>query len=97
MGVLLVGVQIDDEDSGGLGILSIALLVFAAILTMLLFGGRPSLAFSGALSVGSYSAYFELLVLFAAAMTALISVEYAAEQELAGAEYYALLMFAALA
>ena len=26
MGVLLVGVQIDDEDSGGLGILSIALL-----------------------------------------------------------------------
>ena len=32
MGVLLAGVQIDDEDSGGLGILSIALFVFAAIL-----------------------------------------------------------------
>ena len=46
MGVLLAGVRIDDEDSGGLGILSIALLVFAAILTMLLFGwAEPSLAF----------------------------------------------------
>jgi len=96
MGVLLAGVQIDDEDSGGLGILSITLFVFAAILSLMLFGGRPSLAFSGALAVGGYTAYFELLVLFAAAMTALMSVEYAADQELAGAEYYALVMFAAL-
>ena len=96
MGVLLAGVQIDDEDSGSLGILSIALFVFAAILALLLFGGRPSLTFSGALSVSSYTAYFELLVLFAAAMTALMSVEYAADQGLAGAEYYALIMFAAL-
>ena len=96
MGVLLAGVQVDDEDSGGLGIVSIALFVFAAILSLLLFGGRPSLAFSGALSVSSYTAYFELLILFAAAMTALISVEYAADQGLAGAEYYALMMFAAL-
>jgi NADH-quinone oxidoreductase subunit N len=96
MGVLLVGVQTDDEDSGGLGILSIALFVFAAILALLLFGGRPSVAFSGALAVDSYSAYFELLVLFAAAMTALMSVEYASDQGLAGAEYYALVMFAAL-
>ena len=38
MGVLLVGVQIDDEDSGGLGILSVALFCFAAILALLLFG-----------------------------------------------------------
>jgi NADH-quinone oxidoreductase subunit N len=96
MGVLLAGVQIDDEDSGGLGILSIALFVFAAILALLLFGGRPSVAFSGALAVDSYTAYFELLVLFAAAMTALMSVEYASDQGLAGAEYYALVMFAAL-
>src|SRR5713101_1834595 len=36
MGVLLVGVQIDDEDSGGLGILSIALFVFAALGMMLM-------------------------------------------------------------
>ena len=43
-----------------------------------------------------YTAYFELLILFAAAMTALMSVEYAADQGLAGAEYYALIMFAAL-
>ena len=70
MVVLLVGVRVDDDDSDGLGILSIALLVFAAILTLLLFGGRPSLAFSGALAVDSYSAFFELLILFAAAMTA---------------------------
>ena len=96
MVVLLVGVQTDDEDSGGLGILSVALFVVAAIFALLLFGGRPSVAFSGALSVGGYSGYFELLVLFAAAMTALMSVEYAADQGLAGAEYYALVMFAAL-
>jgi NADH-quinone oxidoreductase subunit N len=96
MGVLLIGVQTDDEDSGGLGILSVALFVVAAIFALLLFGGRPSVTFSGALSVGGYSGYFELLVLFAAAMTALMSVEYAADQGLAGAEYYALVMFAAL-
>src|SRR5512146_79210 len=96
MGVLLIGVQTDDEDSGGLGILSVALFVVAAIFALLLFGGRPSVAFSGALSVGGYSGYFELLILFAAAMTALMSVEYAADQGLAGAEYYALVMFAAL-
>ncbi len=96
MGVLLAGVQVDDEDSGALGILTIALLVFAAVLSLLLFGGRPSVAFSGALAAGGYTAYFDLLVLFAAAMTALMSVEYAADQGLAGAEYYALLMFAAL-
>lgn len=96
MGVLLAGVQVDDEDSGALGILSIALFIFAAILSLLLFGGRPSVTFSGALAVGGYTAYFELLVLFAAAMTALMSVEYAADQGMAGAEYYALVMFAAL-
>jgi NADH-quinone oxidoreductase subunit N len=96
MGVLLVGVQIDDEDSGGLGILSVALFFFAAILALLLFGGRPAVTFSGALAVDGYTAYFELLILFAAAMTALMSVEYAADQGLAGAEYYALIMFAAL-
>ena len=60
MGVLLVGVQIDDEDSGGLGILSIALFVFAAILTLLLFGGRPSLAFSGALAVDRLHRLFRI-------------------------------------
>ncbi len=96
IGVLLIGVEIDDEDSGGLGILSIALMVVAALLSLLLFGGRPSLSFSGALSVSGYSGYFELLILFSAAMTALMSVEYAADQGLAGAEYYALVMFAAL-
>ena len=44
----------------------------------------------------NYTAYFELLVLFAAAMTALMSLEYAADAGLAGAEYYALMLFAAL-
>ena len=96
MGVLLAGVQLDDEDSGGLGILSVALYVLAGVFALLLFGGRPSLSFSGALSVSSYSGYFELLILFAAAMTALMSVEYAADLGLAGAEYYALVMFSAL-
>lgn len=96
MGVLLVGVQVDDEDSGGLGIVSIVLFVVAAILASFLFGQRPSVTFAGALSVDGYTAYFQLLILFAAAMTALMSVDYASDQRLAGAEYYALLMFAAM-
>lgn len=96
MGVLLVGVQVDDEDSGALGILSIVLFAVAAILALFLSGDISRVFFSGALATGSYTAYFELLILFAAAMTALMSVDYAPDQELAGAEYYALVMFAAL-
>lgn len=96
MAVLLAGVQVDDEDSGALGILAIALFAVAAILALFLFGDGHAVFFSGALAVGGYSAYFELLILFAAAMTALMSVEYAGEMGLAGAEYYALIMFAAL-
>jgi NADH-quinone oxidoreductase subunit N len=94
--VLMAGVQVDDEDSGGLGILSIALFAVAGLMAVFMFGQGHSLTFSGALAVGDYSAFFELLILFAAAMTALMSVEYAADQGLAGAEYYSLVMFAAL-
>jgi NADH-quinone oxidoreductase subunit N len=96
MGVLLAGVQVDDEDSGALGVLSIALFAVAGILALFLSGNVSEVFFSGALSTGDYTAYFELLILFAAAMTALMSLDYASDQELAGAEYYALLMFAAL-
>jgi NADH-quinone oxidoreductase subunit N len=96
MSVLIIGIQVDDEDSGGLGILTVALLAVAGLMASFLFGQGHSLAFSGALSIGDYTANFELMLLFAAAMTALMSVEYAADQGLAGAEYYSLVMFAAL-
>ena len=96
MGVLLVGVQVDDEDSGGLGLLTISLFVAAAIIALYLSGHVTQLFFSGALATGNYTAYFEVIILFAAAMTALMSVEYTPEHDLPGAEYYALVMFAAL-
>ena len=57
MGVLLAGVQIDDEDSGGLGILSIALLGLRRHPDDAAHGGRLR-GFSGALSVDSFTAPF---------------------------------------
>ena len=95
MGVLLAGAQIDDEDSGGLGILVDRAVrrsghLYAAALRRATLAGLLGRALGEQLH-----RRFELL-LFAAAMTALmLGVEYAADQD-SPAPYYVLVMFAAL-
>lgn len=95
MVVLLIGVHIEDEDSESLGWLSIAslALAFGFSLTMI---GRSGSAFSGAIVIDGFSVFFEAAILLAAAFTILISLDYAGEMRLPGAEYYSLLLFAAL-
>jgi NADH-quinone oxidoreductase subunit N len=93
--VLLAGVRVDDEDSAGLGLLALATLLVTFILTVLTLGQNQS-TFGGALVADDYAAYFQLVVLLATAVTVAISLEYAADNELAGGEYYALILFAAL-
>jgi NADH-quinone oxidoreductase subunit N len=93
--VLLVGIRLEDEESAGLGILSLGFLLVSFICTLFTIGIN-SPAFGGALMTDDYAAFFEIVIQIAAAVTVGISLEYAADKSLAGAEYYALLMFGTL-
>jgi len=95
MVVLLAGVRIDDEDSAGVGFLTLVTLLAALLLTLFTLGQNNS-AFSGSLVTDDYSAFFEILIIVATAITVAMSLEYVAGSGLAGAEYYALILFAAL-
>ncbi len=93
--VLLAGIRVADDDSEGLGLLTLASLAVALVLT---FGiiGQNGIAFAGAISIDSYSAFFEIAILIAAMFTVMMSLDYAAEHHIQGAEYYSLLLFSAL-
>ena len=93
--VLLAGVRLADDDSEGLGLLALASLGVALVLT---FGiiGQNGLAFAGAIAIDSYSAYFEIAILIAAMFTVMMSLDYAAENHIPGAEYYSLLLFSTM-
>jgi NADH-quinone oxidoreductase subunit N len=93
--VLLIGVHVDDEDSEGLGWLSLAVVAVTFILTLLM-RGQHDLTFSGALALDDYSVYFDLAILVTAALVILLSLDYVPEIGLAGAEYYSLILFASL-
>jgi NADH-quinone oxidoreductase subunit N len=93
--VLLVGVQVDDEDSAGLGFLALVTILVTLVLALFTLGQNHA-AFGGSLMVDDYAAFFEISVLVATAATVAISLEYAADAALAGAEYYGLILFAAL-
>jgi NADH-quinone oxidoreductase subunit N len=93
--VLLVGVRVEDDDSEGLGWLTIVTLGLAFIFALGQIG-HGGLAFAGAIAIDGFSAYFELVILAAAAFTVLISLDYAGDNRLPGAEYYSLLLFSAL-
>ncbi|HEY6420157.1 MAG TPA: NADH-quinone oxidoreductase subunit N [Candidatus Binataceae bacterium] len=93
--VLLVGVRVDDEESEGLGWLTIALLGVAAVFALGMIG-QTGVAFAGSIAIDSYSAYFEIVILIATMVTVLMSLDYVAERRIAGAEYYSLVLFAAL-
>jgi NADH-quinone oxidoreductase subunit N len=95
MGVLLAGVRVDDEESEGLGWLTLAALGIAFIFALGLVG-QSGMAFSGAIAIDGFSAFFQLVILIAAAFTVLISLDYAGKHRLPGAEYYSLLLFSAL-
>ncbi len=95
MVVLLAGVRINEEDSEGLGWLTLAALFVAFILTLGIVG-QSGVAFAGAISIDSFAAYFELAILIAAMFTVLMSLDYAGEHHIPGAEYYSLLLFSVL-
>ena len=93
--ITLVGPSIDDEDSASLGL--IALISVGAAFVLALFTlGQNTLAFGGALAIDDYSGFFEIVILAATAVTIGMSLDYVADEGLAGAEYYALILFGAL-
>jgi NADH-quinone oxidoreductase subunit N len=93
--VLLAGVRVDDEDSAGLGFIALVTLLAAFILVLFTLG-QNSESFGGSLAVDDYSAFFEIVIIISTAVTVGMSLDYVADARLAGAEYYSLLLFAAL-
>jgi NADH-quinone oxidoreductase subunit N len=93
--VLLIGVRVPDDESDGLGWLAIAALAIAFVLTLSM-SGQNATAFSGAIAIDDFAVFFELAILFVAAIVILMSLSYADEVRLPGAEYYSLILFAAL-
>jgi NADH-quinone oxidoreductase subunit N len=95
MVVLLAGVRVDDSESEGLGLVTLASLGVAFVFTLGIVG-QYGVAFAGAISIDSFSAFFELAILIAAMFTVMMSLDYAAENHIPGAEYYSLILFSAL-
>jgi NADH-quinone oxidoreductase subunit N len=93
MVVLLVGVRVNDRESEGLGWISL-LAIAAAFMTSFALMGSQQITFSGALVADSYTGFFYQVILIAAAVIVLMSLDYVAEEGLPGAEYYALVLFA---
>jgi len=93
--VLLVGVRVPDDESDGLGWLAIASIAIAFVLTLAM-SGQNTTAFSGSIAIDDFAVFFELAILFVAAIIVLMSLNYADEVRLPGAEYYSLILFAAL-
>ena len=93
--VLLVGVRVPDDESDGLGWLAIASIAIAFVLTLTM-SGQNTTAFAGSLAIDDFAVFFELAILFVAAVIVLMSLNYADDFRLPGAEYYSLILFAAL-
>ena len=93
--VLLVGVHVDDDDSEALGWLSLAGLGVALVMSFAMLGQQEQ-TFAGAIALDNYTGYFYIVILLAAGVTVLMSLDYVRELGLAGAEYYALVLFATL-
>jgi NADH-quinone oxidoreductase subunit N len=94
MAVMLAGAQVEDEDSASLGFLVLVALLAAFVFTMFELG-QNTLTFRGSLAVDDYTVFFEAVIIIATALTVAMSLQYAADAALAGAEYYALVLFAA--
>jgi NADH-quinone oxidoreductase subunit N len=95
MVVLLAGLRVDEEESEGLGWLTLASIGIAFIFALGLVG-RTGVAFAGAISIDGFSAFFQLVILITAAFVVLMSLDYAGENQLPGAEYYSLVLFSTL-
>ena len=93
--VLLAGVHVDDSESEGLGLVTLASLGVAFVFTLGILG-QNGVAFAGAISIDSFAAFFELAILIAAMFTVMMSLDYASENRISGAEYYSLLLFSTL-
>src|ERR1700736_1920683 len=93
--VLLVGVRVEDDETDGLGWLTIASIAIAFVFTLSM-SGQNATAFAGAIAIDDFAVFFELAILFVAATIVLMSLNYADEVRLPGAEYYSLILFAAV-
>ena len=81
--VLLAGVRIDDSESEGLGLVTLASLGVAFVFALGIIG-QYGVAFAGAISIDSFSAFFQLVILIAAMFTVMMSLDYAAGESYSG-------------
>ncbi len=94
MAIMLIGPGVDDEDSAGLGVIALITLLVAFVFALFTLG-ENTLAFGGSLVTDDYAGFFEIVIVIAAALTVAMSLDYVADEGMAGAEYYSLILFAA--
>jgi len=83
-----------DEDRNQKPLGTIALIgTLAALLSTFVMANHTGLAFSGMVSVDSFSVFFHILVIAIAAVVVLSSYEYMAVQRIRAGEYYGLILF----
>ncbi len=91
--VLCWDLWMKDDDKWYLAIVSIFSVVFAAEISLFLWGRNES-AFGGTLALDSYALFFNFILCFAAGMTCAMSMHYVEENDIPCGEYYALTLFA---
>ena len=91
--VLCWDLWMKDKDKWYLALVSIVSVVFAAGVSLLLWG-RNEGAFGGTLALDSYALFFNFVLCFAAGMTCAMSMHYVEENDIPQGEYYALILFA---
>ena len=84
MVIMLVGPSVEDDDSAGLGLIALITVLAAFVLTLFTLG-QNTLAFGGALANDNYAGFFEIVILAATGVTIGMSLDYVADQGLAGA------------
>jgi NADH-quinone oxidoreductase subunit N len=95
LGLIVTDLVISDKAKAALAYVTIAGLAVAAVLVVFV-SSTPGVSFSSTLSVDPLSTLFQLVILAAAAVVVLSSVDYMRRRSRYQGEFYALLTFATL-
>jgi NADH-quinone oxidoreductase subunit N len=91
--VLVADLFVEGPDRDSLAWISVVGLVFAAILSAVLWGQKTT-SLAGAIRLDNFAVFFDVLVSLAAALSVAMSVDYLATTDVRAGEYYALVVFA---
>jgi NADH-quinone oxidoreductase subunit N len=90
--VLILDLLPPRENKGHLGLVTLAGLIGALLATLAVWGGRGR-GFRDMIVLDNYALFFHLIIVYAAALAVLMSIDYLRRAGADSAEYYALVLF----